>query len=384
MSKWLSRDEALQLLQVQPQTLYAYVSRGKVGARPDPSHPRRSQFRAEDVSGLVNRRDRGRRTEDIATGTMKFGEPIITTAISTIDGGQLFYRGHNVVVLSAAATIEEVAALLWDAPQAPCFASWQYPSGRQEEAGRTRAFITLARAASGGVPTFGRAANVLRTEAADLVSRLTGAFAAQNHFGGPLHAQLAAAWGLDDEAADRVRQALVLLADQELTSSAFAARVTASTGASLGACMLSGFATLSGPLHGDATVRVRSLFEEVSRTGVERAIERHLSSALSLPGFGHPLYPEGDPRAAAMLASFEPPETVMQMIAKVEAATGLHPTVDVALAALTERYDLPEDAPFALFAIGRSVGWLAHSIEQVASQMTIRPRAKYVGLKLNA
>ncbi|MCJ2142239.1 citrate/2-methylcitrate synthase [Methylobacterium sp. E-066] len=90
-----------------------------------------------------------------------------------------------------------------------------------------------------------------------------------------------------------------------------------------------------------------------------------------------------DPRAAALLASFEPPEPVTRMISKVEATTGLRPTIDVALAALTERYDLPEDAPFALFAIGRSVGWLAHSIEQVASQIIIRPRAKYIGLKLN-
>ena len=67
------------------------------------------------------------------------------------------------------------------------------------------------------------------------------------------------------------------------------------------------------------------------------------------------------------------------MIAKVNAATGQRPTIDVALAALVARFGLPKDAPFALFAIGRSVGWLAHSIEQVTTGTMIRPRARYAG-----
>ena len=172
----------------------------------------------------------------------------------------------------------------------------------------------------------------------------------------------------------------IVLADQELTTSAFAARVTASTGASLGACVLSGFAALSGPLHGDATVRVRSVFDEVERTGADATIARYLASGLPIPGFGYPLYPaEGDPRAAALLASFDPPARYKQMIAKVGAATGKHPTIDVALAALASRFGLPGDAPFALFAIGRSTGWLAHSIEQVTEGAMIRPRARYTG-----
>jgi citrate synthase len=63
------------------------------------------------------------------------------------------------------------------------------------------------------------------------------------------------------------------------------------------------------------------------------------------------------------------------MITKVGAATGLRSTIDVALAALATRFGLPEDAPFALFAIGRSIGWLAHSLEQVTTGTLIRPRA---------
>jgi len=239
--------------------------------------------------------------------------------------------------------------------------------------------VALAEAAAGGSPTFGRALSVLQDEAGTLVGLLAGAFGAGSSADAPLHVRLATAWQQDDAGADLIRRALVLLADQELTASAFAARVTASTGASLGACVLSGFATLSGPLHGDATVLVRSLLEEVERTSAEETIARHLASGLSIPGFGHPLYPEGDPRAAALLAAFDPPPRVEQMIAQVSTTTGLRPAIDVALAALAARLGLPSDAPFALFAMGRCIGWLAHSLEQVWSGAIIRPRARYTG-----
>ncbi|MFM8375003.1 MAG: citrate/2-methylcitrate synthase, partial [Phenylobacterium sp.] len=71
---------------------------------------------------------------------------------------------------------------------------------------------------------------------------------------GPIHLRLAKAWrlGPGGPGADLIRRALVLLADHELNPSAFAARVAASTGASLAACALAGLAALSGPRHGGA------------------------------------------------------------------------------------------------------------------------------------
>lgn len=50
MKTWLSRDEALELLKVRPQTLYAYVSRGQIGMRPDPDDPRRNGRRISVAS----------------------------------------------------------------------------------------------------------------------------------------------------------------------------------------------------------------------------------------------------------------------------------------------------------------------------------------------
>ncbi|HSW06898.1 citrate synthase, partial [Aquabacterium sp.] len=176
-----------------------------------------------------------------------------------------------------------------------------------------------------------------------------------------------------------IRKTLVLLADHEITSSAFSARITASTGASLPACLLAGLTTFSGPLHGDATGRVRTLFDDTERRGADEVVDRHLSSAIPIPGFGHPIYPDGDPRAAALMADFEPPKHIARLIERVVSLTGQLPNMDVALAALVARYRLRGDAAFALFAVARSVGLLAHAMEQLSVDSVIRPRGRYTG-----
>ena len=98
-----------------------------------------------------------------------------------------------------------------------------------------------------------------------------------------------------------------------------------------------------------------------------------------MPGFGHHLYPDGDPRAAALLALFEPPEGIARFIEKVTDLTGMQPNIDVALAALVSHHRLPVDAAFGLFATARSVGLLAHSMEQLGIASVIRPRGRYTG-----
>ena len=378
MNPWLTAEEARNLLGVRAQTLYAYVSRGQIDVSSDPADPRRSLYRADDVATLVKRRERGRKHVAVAESTMSGGEPIIATSISTIARGRLYYRGRDAVALARTATLEESAGLLWQSEVPLGFSSRRsdLPPG---PAGRLRAFTALAAAAATGDPTFGRTPKILRGEAAVLVGRLAAAFGAADHRDMPLHQRLAVAWRKDDAVADLIRRALVLLADQELTSSAFAARVTASTGASLEACVLTGMATLSGPLHGDASVRARSLIEEVARTSAEQTVDRHRASGLAIPGFDHPLYPDGDPRAAALLDAFEVPKSIAQMIERVGSVTGLQPNIDVALATLVAHCHLPDDAAFAIFAIGRSVGWLAHVLEQLPVGSVLRPRARYVG-----
>jgi citrate synthase len=378
MKSWLTRDEALGLLKVRPQTLYAYVSRGRIGMQPDPDDPRRSLYRAADISGLTSRRERGKRPAAIAASTIAWGEPIITTAISTVLRGRLYYRGRDVAELAETATLEETAALLWDSPGVVRFRlDGHRPQGRGPA--RSRAFVALAAAAATGDPVHGRLPTVLREEAPSVATEVAVALGASVPSDAPIHARLSATWTKNRKTADLVRRALVLHADQELNSSTFAARVAASTGASLAACVLSGFATLSGPLHGDATLRIRSLMEEVARTDARTVIAAHLASGTAIPGFWHPLYPEGDPRAVALLAAFDPPRPFERMMQAVRATTGQLPNLDFALLAMSQRCGLPPDAPFSLFALGRCIGWLAHAIEQVATGQLIRPRARYVG-----
>lgn len=376
MATWISMDEACQRLGVRAQTLYAYVSRGKLEAMTDPADTRRSLYRAEDVATLARRKQAGRKHETLATNTLFGAEPSIATALSTFYRGRLLFRGHDAVQLASTTTLEQAAQLFWASDEAIEFTATSAPA--EAAPGRVTAFTALAALAASGHSTHGRLRRVLLAECQQLVGLIGQAFGAAS---GPdaLHRRFARGWRKPVAVAEPIRTALVLLMDHELTSSAFAARVAASTGASLPACLLAGLSTLSGPLHGDASGRVQALFAEVQRAGADAVLAHHLSTGLPLPGFGHPLYPDGDPRAAALLALCEPPAEIARFIDQAIQLTGLQPNIDVALASLVMHHRLPRDAAFGLMATARSVGLLAHSIEQLSVAQQIRPRGRYVG-----
>jgi citrate synthase len=139
---WLTSAEALTLLGTQPQTLYANVSRGRIKARPDPDDSRRSLYRADDVRRLAQRAAGRRKQEVVATEAMHWGEPVLRTSISTVASGRLLYRGQDACALADAATLEEIAALLWQAPV-------NLPALEPAEGqGVSAAFVALAGAAA--------------------------------------------------------------------------------------------------------------------------------------------------------------------------------------------------------------------------------------------
>ncbi|TIP43499.1 MAG: citrate synthase [Mesorhizobium sp.] len=366
----------MQRLNVRPQTLYAYVSRGRIGMKPDDADPRRSQYRADDIAALATRRDRGRSPQAIAESAIAWGEPAIATSISTVLHGRLIYRGKDAVEFSATARLEETAGLLWASDRPVSFASLTASAARQS--GTPTAFARLSALAAEGWPSLGRRSAMLQQDGAAATSVLATALGAAPG-SEPVHTRLAQGWSVEAAGADLIRKALVLLADHELNASTFAARVAASTGAPVAACLLAGLATLAGPRHGGAGAAAIALVEDAERLGPDEAIARWLAHDRPLPGFGHPLYPEGDPRADGVFSGLEIDEGLSRLRKAVLAATGLHPNIDFALAAMTRSLRLPADAPFRLFALGRSVGWTAHAIEQVTSKRLIRPRARYDG-----
>lgn len=379
---WIGADEARARLGVRPQTLYAYVSRGRVQTRVDPGDPRRSLYRAADITALTQRKARSRKVSEVAASAIAWGEPVLASAITTVSGGKLYYRGRDAVELAEAQTLEAVARLLRGGHGA-ALKRTDRPLPPEAADMRSRAFLALSIRAGVDAPALGRHPLALAVEAATLLDVLTDAIAGQVG-GGAIHNRLALAWGLGPggPGADLVRRALVLLADHELNASTFAARVAASTGASLAASALAGLAALSGPRHGGATAAVRSFAAEAARGGARAVIAARLAEDRALPGFGHPLYPDHDPRAGALLDRFLPPPEMETLRIAVEAVTGLPPNIDFALVALADTLNLPRDAPFALFAVARCAGWIAHALEQGQTGALIRPRARYVGVEV--
>ena len=171
MSEWLSREEALERLKVRPQTLYAYVSRGRIGMRPDRADPRRSQYRADDIAALATRRARGRSPSAIAESAIAWGEPSIVTSISTVVHGRLVYRGQDAVALSET----RHAGRNGRACCGLCLNRWLSQRHRRmtpDQAGRADAFAQLAVLAGQGRPSLGRSAASLHADAAHAVGVL--------------------------------------------------------------------------------------------------------------------------------------------------------------------------------------------------------------------
>ncbi|KCZ85134.1 citrate synthase family protein [Hyphomonas adhaerens MHS-3] len=374
---WIGRDDALEALGVKPQTLYAYVSRGLIASRPDENDPRASVYSAADITGLVKRRRSGRGRQAIASAAISWGDPVMETAITTVRDGKLIYRGRDAVRVAADATLEEAAALLWQV-KTPFPSRSAAGDIAPEETGKARLLAYLATRAAHDPPAFGRGETALSDDGAQL---LAGVCSAVTGTGGRgfYHQRLGRHWGLSPGGTDLLRRALVLVADHELNPSTFAARVAASTGAPLAASALAGCATLTGPLHGEASARALAYLKQAMEDGPKAALSGLAARGEHIPAVGHALYPAGDPRAAALIRWMKPAAPLKRAIKAAEAASGEAANVDMALAALSVHLSLPEDAPFLIFASGRMAGWIAHAIEQQASGRLIRPRANYTG-----
>jgi citrate synthase len=380
MAGFLTAAEAAARLGVTRATLYAYVSRSLIRAC-EADDPRRRLYAADAVERLAVERRRGRRPKEVAKAALDFGAPVLESAITLIRDGRPWHRGADAVALAETAELEDIAALLWELPRPAAFGA---PASLAPTPGApaTGAEALLARFAASGEDDATAAWIADPTRLAEgcgaLVRRMAAAATGAAGHGATIHVQCAAAWGLDRDGAQRVRKALNLCADHELNTSSFTVRCVASTGASLHAAVVAGLAALSGPRHGGMTERVESLFDAAEANGAAVALRRRLAAGEDLPGFGHPFYPNGDPRAAALLAEVADP-LAAALTGEAERLTGLAPSLDFGLVAVRRALRLPRGAAFALFAVGRTVGWIAHALEQRKQGILIRPRAVYVG-----
>lgn len=377
---WLSTEKALEKLGTKPQTLYANVSRGRIRAKADPADPRRSLYNAADVARLAERHAGRRKAEMVAAETIQWGDPVLPSTISTIVEGRLYYRGRDAAAWAEHATLEETAALLWDT------GAIALDTGEGREGASSPiwdAFVQLAARAAVDLPALGRSPSALAMEAAKVLSTVAAALAPGRYDGAPIHERLAIGWKRP-EAADPIRRALVLAAEHELNVSAFAARVTASSGASLAAATLSGLSTLSGPRHGGAWQSAVRLAQQAGSLGAREAIRLTLATEGAVRPFGHQLYPQGDIRAKVIMAAFEVPALYIELAETGEELLGEAANIDFALAAMAAAFALPADAPLVVFALSRSTGWLAHAMEQVLGGHLIRPRARYTGVPIRA
>ena len=378
----LTAGEAAARLGIKLDTLYAYVSRGRLRSVAAPGS-RRRRYRAADVEALRAARGRAGGGGEPAA---EAGVPVIESAICLIESGRFYYRGRDVLRLSDSATLEEIAQLLWAAPGGAVLPLSPSPAAAPPPAARparrsskppadliVRCQQQLAALAADPAAADLTRAGVVRS-GRSILAALIAAVGGVGPAAAPVHQQLAAGWRLDAARADIVRRCLVLLADHELNASTFVARCVASTGATPYAVVSAALGALSGGRHGGAVLRAAALFDElVPQADPMTAIAERLARGEAVPGIGHPLYPEGDPRAVAILYALS------AIMPRARRLVNWRPNVDFALAAAAASLGLPRGAALGLFVIGRAVGWIAHAIEQSDSGTLIRPRARYVG-----
>ena len=385
---WVEAAEAIELLGVSRPTLYAYVSRGHIRSEPLAGRTRRRRYSREDIERFVARTQERRNPEKATQQALNWGMPILESAITLIAEERIYYRGQDVSALAGSHSIANIAALLWTGSSDS--SALLSPARLLPGAPRPKQAVPFAAAAQAALALAGsrdRLAYDLRPHAVAqtgwrIVWQLAGIASGTNKLSDTIDGTLASGWGVP-RAADLIRAALILCADHELNVSTFAARCVASAGASPYGVVIAGLAALEGTKHGGTTARIEASWKALHRTrDLRRALAECLKRDEPISGFGHPLYPHGDPRGRVLLGMLPKGKTATfarNVAAAAQAVLGEAPTIDFALVAVARAFALPSGAALTLFAIGRTIGWIGHAIEQYEKNAIIRPRARYIG-----
>jgi citrate synthase len=347
-----------------------------------------------------------------------------TTAISSIVGATLNYRGYVIEDLAANSSFEETVFLLWNnrlpkkdeleklhkeigghmalepqlitALKALPNGKGIHPMAWLRSAVSTMALFDKEAQESTPEANFHKAIKLTAK-----MSTLVAAFERMRN-GKELvapNADKSIAWNFfymmtgkepDTEIVKQFDVCLVLHADHELNCSAFAARVTASSLSDMYSAVVSAICALKGPLHGGANEQVMLMLKDIG--SVERCktwIEEALDNKQKVMGFGHRVYKNGDPRAKVLRAMSDRLTAKMGEHKWYEMSTmiddvmqgkkNLLPNVDFYSATVYYAMGIPIDLYTPIFAVSRVGGWLAHILEQWENNRIYRPRGKWAG-----
>lgn len=346
-----------------------------------------------------------------------------TTAVSSIVGNTLSYRGYTIEDLAANSTFEEVTYLLWNnrLPKkseleqfktelnknmnlAPDFVKVlkTLPTKNVHPMAWLRTAVSLMShwdADAGDISIEANRRKALRLTAQ--MSSLVTAFEALRN-GREVVAPQAGksmAWnfmymlkGTEPDAAlvKLFDTCLILHADHELNCSAFATRVTTSSLSDLHSAIVSAIGALKGPLHGGANEQVMVMLAKIGTIeNAQKFVKDALDAKEKVMGIGHRVYKNGDPRAA-ILRKFS--EQLTKQIGKPELyqmsiliddtmqkEKGLMPNVDFYSATVYHAMGIPTDIFTPIFAASRVSGWISHAMEQYEKNRIYRPRSKWIG-----
>ncbi|MEZ4340418.1 MAG: citrate/2-methylcitrate synthase [Sandaracinaceae bacterium] len=403
---WVSAAEASALLGVKRETLYAYVSRGRVRSRSQGG--RRRAYHRGDLGRLKAQTDARAGHGAVAAGALLWGEPVLDSAITRIDPTGPAYRGHVAVDLAERGVAFERVAELLLGGALPDEAAWtdRLPLAPT----RTLASLVSADARPVDAALLALPAFAMRDPArfdvgpdAELrVARRIVRGARRGARRDGLGGSPARGGGGEPTIARSVARALGVRPtrrhlEERSTARWSSAPTTGSTPRASPRASPRRRASLRvherGARHAHReparglSERVSALADEVGAPErATRVVRDRLRRGDAIPGFGHPLYPDGDPRAALLvdtaraLAPRNPRVRILSaLVDTLELVGGDRPTLDVGLVALAASLGLPDGGATAIFAAGRSAGWLAHAIEQRAAGHLLRPRARYVG-----
>ncbi|ABE36881.1 citrate synthase [Paraburkholderia xenovorans] len=404
---YVSREEALEILAVKMQSFYTYVSRGLI-RRLDQPGKKRKLYLKSDVQRLAAKSQARSNTGAKAGDSMRFGNPIIQTWICEITPRGPCYRSRLATDLAAAnVSYESVAELLWlgtfRTPEVPWKAE-PLPKGLD-------AWIPLAKSMAGtgnGLQIINLLLAALRAldgneldtnydNVIPLARRLIQVLAGVGGFLGE-DQQLerfrtgdsvaecfvrGLGFGGRPEVSEAINKALVISAEHELTPPTFAARVCASTGSDLYACVATGILAHMGSLQGGGADGAEVVLEDLLRPARRKMLRQRWATKYDFPGFNHPLY-ERDPRAVALLdivrglkSPHPDASKALKLIDEIEQEVNFYPNITAALVVLCRSLGLPRRAANLLFSVSRSAGWIAHALEQRVAGYMLRPRAKF-------